>query len=60
MNLTELDRALRQLRLSGMADVVEARLRHAQTASLIGVTNRRASVIRIARSIVSISTLTRR
>ena len=34
MNLTELDRALRQLRLSGMADVLEARLRHAQTERL--------------------------
>jgi DNA replication protein DnaC len=34
MNLTELDRALRQLRLSGMADVLEARLRHAQADHL--------------------------
>ena len=31
MNLVELDHALRQLRLSGMADVLEARLRQAQT-----------------------------
>ena len=31
MNLVELDRALRQLRLSGMAAVLETRLRHAQT-----------------------------
>lgn len=31
MTLVELDRALRQLRLSGMARVLEARLRHAQT-----------------------------
>ncbi len=31
MNLVELDRALRKLRLSGMADVLETRLRHAQT-----------------------------
>jgi DNA replication protein DnaC len=30
MNLIELDRALRQLRLGGMADVLEARLRQAQ------------------------------
>jgi DNA replication protein DnaC len=30
MTLPELDRALRQLRLSGMADVLETRLRHAQ------------------------------
>lgn len=82
MNLTELDRALRQLRLSGMADVLEARLRHAQTERLSPLdlvatlvsdelqrrqdrlfdrrTNKRASVIRIARSTVSISTLTRR
>jgi DNA replication protein DnaC len=34
MNLIELDRALRQLRLSGMANVLEARLRHAQTEHL--------------------------
>src|SRR6202140_2205605 len=31
MNLVELDRALRQLRLSGMGAVLEARLRQAQT-----------------------------
>jgi DNA replication protein DnaC len=35
MNLTELDRALRKLRLSGMADVLEARLRHAQAEKLV-------------------------
>jgi len=34
MNLVELDRALRKLRLSGMADVLETRLRHAQTERL--------------------------
>ena len=34
MNLTELDRALRTLRLSGMADVLDARLRHAQAERL--------------------------
>src|SRR4029453_14413430 len=34
MNLVELDRALRKLRLSGMADVLETRLRHAQTQRL--------------------------
>ena len=34
MNLVELDRALRQLRLSGMAAVLESRLRHAQTEKL--------------------------
>src|SRR6266446_4765352 len=34
MNLVELDRALRQLRLSGMAAVLEIRLRHAQTEKL--------------------------
>ena len=34
MNLVELDHALRKLRLSGMADVVEARLRQAQTDKL--------------------------
>ena len=31
MNLVELDDALRKLRLSGMADVLEARLRQAQS-----------------------------
>ena len=30
MNLIEVDRALRQLRLSGMADVLETRLTQAQ------------------------------
>jgi|TARA_B100001971_G_C18074446_1_gene474852 DNA replication protein DnaC len=34
MNLTEVDHALRQLRLSGMADTLEVRLRHAQTERL--------------------------
>jgi DNA replication protein DnaC len=34
MNLTELDRALRKLRLSGMADVLDARLRQAQAEHL--------------------------
>ena len=34
MNLVEVDHALRQLRLSGMADVLEARLRQAQTEPL--------------------------
>ena len=34
MNLVELDHALRKLRLSGMADVLEARLRHAQAEHL--------------------------
>jgi DNA replication protein DnaC len=34
MTLVELDLALRKLRLSGMADVLEARLRHAQTEKL--------------------------
>jgi DNA replication protein DnaC len=34
MTLPELDRALRQLRLSGMADVLDARLRHAQAERL--------------------------
>ena len=34
MNLVELDRALRQLRLSGMATVLETRLRQAQTEKL--------------------------
>lgn len=31
MNLLELDHALRKLRLSGMADVLETRLRQAQS-----------------------------
>ena len=34
MNLVELDRALRQLRLSGMATVLETRLRQAQSEKL--------------------------
>jgi DNA replication protein DnaC len=34
MNLVELDRALRKLRLSGMANVLETRLRQAQTDKL--------------------------
>ncbi len=34
MTLVELDRALRKLRLSGMADVLEPRLRQAQTERL--------------------------
>ena len=34
MNLIELDHALRRLRLSGMADVLEARLRQAQTEKM--------------------------
>jgi DNA replication protein DnaC len=34
MNLVELDHALRKLRLSGMADVLESRLRQAQTEKL--------------------------
>ncbi len=34
MNLVELDRALRKLRLSGMADALETRLRHAQSETL--------------------------
>ena len=33
MNLMEVERALRQLRLGGMANVVEARVREAQTES---------------------------
>ncbi|WP_414653544.1 hypothetical protein [Gemmatimonas sp.] len=34
MNVTELDRALCKLRLSGMADVLATRLRHAQAERL--------------------------
>ena len=71
MNLVELDRALRQLRLSGMAAVLETRLRHAQTEKLTPIdlvstgsssagTNRRASVIRNAPSTPSISISIRR
>ena len=37
MNLVELDRALRQLRLSGMAAVLDTRLRHAQTDHLVPI-----------------------
>ncbi len=35
MNLIEVDHALRKLRLSGMADVLEVRLRQAQTEKLV-------------------------
>src|SRR5512134_1663720 len=34
MNTVELDRALRKLRLSGMADVLETRLRQAQSEKM--------------------------
>jgi len=34
MNLIELDRALKQLRLGGMAAVLETRLRQAQTEAM--------------------------
>jgi DNA replication protein DnaC len=34
MNLIELERSLRQLRLGGMADVLETRLRHAQAEAM--------------------------
>ena len=34
MNLIEVERALRQLRLGGMADVLENRLRQAQAESM--------------------------
>lgn len=34
MNVIELDRALRQLRLSGMAAVLETRLRQAQAETM--------------------------
>jgi hypothetical protein len=34
MNLVELDRALRRLRLSGMAPVLDTRLRQAQTEKM--------------------------
>jgi DNA replication protein DnaC len=37
MNLVELDHALRKLRLSGMADVLEARLRQAQTDRVVPI-----------------------
>ena len=37
MNLVELDRALRQLRLSGMAAVLETRLRQAQTEKMVPI-----------------------
>jgi DNA replication protein DnaC len=37
MNLVELSRSLRQLRLSGMADVLEARLLQAQTEKMLSV-----------------------
>ena len=34
MNLVELDQALRKLRLSGMADVLDTRLQQAQTEQM--------------------------
>ena len=37
MNLVELDRALRQLRLSGMAAVLDTRLRQAQTEQMVPI-----------------------
>jgi DNA replication protein DnaC len=37
MNLVELDRALRQLRLSGMAAVLETRLRQAQAETMVPI-----------------------
>ncbi len=37
MNLIELDQALRKLRLSGMATVLEARLRQAQTEQMVPI-----------------------
>src|SRR6266480_2315172 len=37
MNLIELDQALRKLRLSGMATVLEARLRQAQTEKMVPI-----------------------
>ena len=37
MNLVELDRALRQLRLSGMAAVLDTRLRQAQAEEMVPI-----------------------
>ena len=37
MNLVELDRALRQLRLSGMAAVLDTRLRQAQAEKMVPI-----------------------
>jgi hypothetical protein len=37
MNLVELDLALRKLRLSGMAAVLEARLRQAQSEKIVPI-----------------------
>ena len=37
MNLIELERALRQLRLSGMATVLETRLRQAQAEAMVPI-----------------------
>jgi hypothetical protein len=37
MNLIELDRALRQLRLSGMAAVLDTRLRQAQAEKMVPI-----------------------
>ena len=73
MNLVELDRALRQLRLSGMAAVLETRLRQAQTEKVTPIDlvsmlvsdelrrrQDRLLAIPIARSIPSISISIRR
>ena len=46
MTLVELDRALRKLRLSGMADVLETRLRHAQTETAAPARSRRHARLR--------------
>ena len=68
MNLVELDRALRQLRLSGMADVLELRLLQAQTEQMAPIdlvaahaaTSRPASATPTGRWIVSTSPSTER
>ena len=40
MNLIELERALRQLRLGGIAQVLETRLRQAQSATMAPIDRR--------------------
>jgi len=66
MNLVELQRALRQLRLSGMAAGLEPRLLQAQTDTLApigsstGASSRPPSATWARRSTPSISTSTRR
>jgi len=48
MNLVELDQALRQLRLSGIAAVLETRLRQAQTEKMAPLNRSRSRSLEMA------------